>query len=250
MASPGGRSASLQVWLITADGFGATATRKDAGSTGIADFRDAVGEDEIVAGRVLSVGEHNNRIQINVALPDLTGPSPVEVTAQQFAPGTTAEFTVTGLTADGKRAFLKASSGAAATVISGRVGRGVIDLATVLTPGQIINGTVIRVGEHRGEPQIEVSMPEFVVPSISEQLAALRVVPNEIFDGVVDHATNFGVFVALGPVSGLVHKSKLPGFSPTAYRTGSSLRVVVLQAGEDPNKPGEAKIGLVSCPAV
>lgn len=240
IAQDGGRA-----WLVTDDGFGAMALRKDAGEAGIANLQDALVRGESIEARVLSVGEYNGKIQISVALPTLLGTSLAEAAQQLHAPGTTAQYTVTGITADGKRAFLKSPMGVAATLMSNRVGRGgVLALSTVLSKGQTVEATVHRVGEHRGEPQIELSMPDLEVPSVPLQLQSLRVMPGEVHDGVISNVTDFGVFVAVGPVSGLVHKSKLPGFSPSAYSKGVPLRVVIQAAGEDATKPGTAKIEL------
>jgi hypothetical protein len=183
---------------------------------------------------------NNRRLGLRLDLPRLS----LTEAKEKYPEDSVVQMVVTGVHDSGGSAWLETADGTEGRVVKARVGRGALSLANVLTPGERVNGTVVRVGEHRGEPQIEVSMPEFVVPSISEQLAALGVVPNEVFDGVVDHATDFGVFVALGPVNGLVHKSNLPGFSPTAYSKGSPLRVAVLHAGEDPKKPGQPKIGL------
>jgi HrpA-like RNA helicase/predicted RNA-binding protein with RPS1 domain len=234
-----------RAWLVTGDGFGAMALRKDAGTAGVADLRDVLAQGDELEARVLSVGEYNSMIQITVALPTLSGPTLAEAAQQQFAAGTRAQFTVTGILPDGRRAFLKSSSGVSATLTSDRVGNGgVLSLSTILAVGQTVDAIVVRVGEHRGEPQIELSMPELGVPSIERQLKSLRIIPGEVHDGVVSNVADFGIFVAVGPVSGLVHKSKLPGTSTAGFAKGRPLRVVVEKADEDPNKPGNAKIGL------
>lgn len=234
-----------RAWLVTSDGFGGMAVRRDAGSAGVADLRDALAQGDEVEARVLTVGEYNGKIQIIVALPTLSGPTQAEVAQQQFVAGTRAKFTVTGILPDGKRAFLKSLTGVAATLTANRMGcGGVLALSTLLMAGQTIDATVVRVGEHRGEPEIELSMPDVEVPSIQRQLESLRIVVGEVHDGVISNVAEFGIFVTVGPVSGLVHKSRLPGNSTFGYEKGSALRVVVQEAGEDPRKPGIAKIGL------
>jgi HrpA-like RNA helicase len=234
-----------RAWLVTSDGFGAMAMRKDAGSAGLADLNGALEKGATVEARVLSVGEYKEKIQINVALPTLSGPSQAEITATEFASGTTADFTVTRLFPDGKRAALKSSTGVAATLTANRVGHGgVLALGAVLALGQVLEATVVRVGEHRGEPQLELAAPGIEVPSIQQQLVALGIATGDVYDGTVNNVVDFGIFVTFGPLSALVHKSKLPGQSTFGYERGTAVRVVVLEAGEDPRKPGVVKIAL------
>jgi len=234
-----------RAWLVTSDGFGAMAMRKDAGAAGLADLNSALEKGDTVEARVLSVGEHNEKIQINVALPTLSGLSQAEATAAEFAPGTIAEFTVTRLFPDGKRAGLRSPTGVSATLTANRIGRGgVVAIGAVLTEGQVIEARVVRVGEYRGEPQLELAVPDIEVPSIQQQLAALDVATGNVYDGIVNNVTDFGIFVTFGLLSALAHKSQLPGRSTFGYERGTAVRVVVLEAGEDPGKPGVPKISL------
>ena len=79
---------------------------------------------------------------------------------------------------------------------------------------------MIGIGEHRGEPQLQLEILHLDVPSLEHQLETLRIVPGEIHDGVVANVVEFGIFVTVGPVSGLVHKSRLPGASTAGYTRG------------------------------
>jgi ribosomal protein S1 len=113
-----------------------------------------------------------------------------------------------------------------------------------LTEGQVLEATVVRVGEYRGEPQLELAVPDIEVPSIQQQLAALGIAPGNVYDGTVNNVTDFGIFVTFGPLSALTHKSQLPGRSTLGYERGTAVRVVVLAACEDPRKPGVPKVSL------
>jgi hypothetical protein len=202
-----------RAWLVTSDGFGAMAMRKDAGAAGLADLNSALEKGDTVAA--------------------------------EFAPGTIAEFTVTRIFPDGKRAGLRSSTGVSATLTAKRIGRGgVVAIGAVLTEGQVLEATVVRVGEYRGEPQLELAVPDIEVPSIQQQLAALGIAPGNVYDGTVNNVTDFGIFVTFGPLSALTHKSQLPGRSTLGYERGTAVRVVVLAACEDPRKPGVPKVSL------
>ena len=237
--------AGARAWLVTPDGIGATALRKDAGARGVADLRDSLVQGDEVDTRVLTVSEYNGKIQISVALPSVSGPTQAEVVEQQFKVGSSYEFTVTGVTTDGRRAFLVSSGGVAATVTAEHVGvNGALSLRDLLPVEKAVEAKVRAIGEHNGEARLELELRHFVVPVLQQQLEMLRIRPGEVHDGVVTNVAEFGLFVSLGAASGLVHKSKLPGGSTSGYLKGAQLRVVVVDAGEDPRKQGTPKIGL------
>ena len=75
---------------------------------------------------VLEVKEHNGKVQLQVALPDVSGPTADDIAATH-PDGSTARFKVTGLTANGGRAFLVTSAGVAATITADKVGKEVGD---------------------------------------------------------------------------------------------------------------------------
>jgi predicted RNA-binding protein with RPS1 domain len=241
-----------RAWLQTIDGIGAMALRKDAGEGGVSDLNAVLVLQADVEARVLAVGEHNGSVQLKVALPSVSSLGDARPTAatasdvlDQYPIGSSADFTVTGMLPDGRRAFLKTTGGVEATITADKIGsRGVLAVSAVLSVGDEIQATVTQVGEHKGQPQLQLEMRDLEVPDIQTQLAELRIVPDEIHDGTIQNVTDFGVFVTIAGVSGLVHKSKLPGSSTTGYSRGDPLRVRVDAAGEDPRKPGSLKIDL------
>ena len=105
------------------------------------------------------------------------GPTLAEAEAI-YPPGSVTPATVTRVLEDGSRAWLSLPDGAEATVVRQAVGAaGVLTLASVLEPEMGLAVKVVGVGLHRDKVQVQVSVPDAVIPPLLEQLSALGVVP-------------------------------------------------------------------------
>lgn len=179
--------------------------------------------------------------------PAQRGPTLAEVEGV-YAPGTVTQATVTRVLEDGSRAWLSLPDGAEATVVRQAVGSaGVLTLASVLVPEMELSVKVVGVGLHRDKPQVQVSVPGVEIPPLTEQLAALGVVPGRRLSGRLKNVNpTLGLFIEVAPkINGLVHVSGLPGRSVDGFEVGVMLAVEVFKVAENPRKPGIPNIGLL-----
>jgi ribosomal protein S1 len=203
-------------WLEARDGTGARVTKDEADENGVSDLRAALSVGDEVVAVVRDITKHKGQVQLQVALPQASEPTVDEIRARHPA-DTPLTMRVTGIAADGGRAWLVTSDGLGAMALRKDAGAaGVADLNAALARGDDVETRVLSVGEHNGKVQIAVALPSLSGPtraeaiaSLRHQLEALRIVPGEIHEGVVANVVEFGIFVALGPVSGLVHKTRV-----------------------------------------
>ena len=57
-----------------------------------------------------------------------------------------------------------------------------------------------------------------------------------VYPGVISGINNFGIFVSLGLVSGLVHKSKMGKWTPEQFTVGHAISVEVLEVDFDKDR--------------
>jgi hypothetical protein len=162
-------------------------------------------------------------------------------------PGSTALFTVTGFTGDGRRAFLVSEHGVGATVTAAQVGGGAaVHLSHFLASGHHVTARVAAVGENKGQVQLTLDLTDLALPPIVEQLALAGIVPGVEIDGVVKVVQEGrGMYVTVAPgVDGFVRANTLPGQSTNGHTSGGALRVQISSVGENRNRPGTPSITL------
>jgi HrpA-like RNA helicase len=184
----------------------------------------------------------------DVTLEQPTGPGPTLADIESvYAPGLVTQATVTRVLQDGSRAWLSLPDGAEATVVRQAVGSGgVLTLASVLAPEMELAVEVVGARLHRDKPQVQVSVPGIEIPPLTEQLAALGVVPGRRLSGPIKNVNpTLGLFIEVAPkINGLAHVSGLPGRSVDGFEIDAMLDVEILKVGENPRKPGSPNIGL------
>ena len=132
-------------WLEARDGTGARVTKDEAGENGVSDLRAALSVGQEVVAVVRDVTEHKGQVQLQVALPHASEPTVEEIRARHPA-GTPLTMRVTGIAADGGRAWLVTGDGLGAMALRKDAGAaGVADLSACLARGDDVETRVLSV---------------------------------------------------------------------------------------------------------
>lgn len=241
-----------RAWLGLPDGTNATAVKAAVGPAGVDDLRLVVVIGQTYSGTVRAVREHKESIQVDLELRDVhvadTGPNAMERAVDAYPEGSRVRATVTRVSDENARAWLELDDGTAATVASADVGQSpVVKLSMVLSSGDEIDAVVKQVGEQRGSPQVQLSIPDADVPPLLDQLAACGIVRGGVVDGVVRNVhEQHGLFVQLlrGLNDGLIRKTSLPDRSTAGFDRNTPVRVEIVSMTEDSRQPGKLSIDL------
>jgi small subunit ribosomal protein S1 len=99
--------------------------------------------------------------------------------------------------------------------------------------GRTVEAKVIQFEREKGNIVISrkaLLQNEFKQDKIAE-FGKLRL--GEVYTGKVSGITNFGIFVSLGMVSGLLHKTKMGKYTPELFTIGQDIHVEVLEIDID-----------------
>jgi predicted RNA-binding protein with RPS1 domain len=241
-----------RAWLAAPDGTRAMVLRNSVGRRGIKDLNSVLRPGDSVTAVVAEVGEYRERIQLRVELRGLEGGDEqgmsLEEAQRRYPAGAHVQATVRSVADDKRRAWLTLDDGTHATVAQQDVGSGpLLRISLALSVGTAVLARVERVAERRGEIQVEVSLRSVAVPSLKDQLAAIGMRIGDTIDGSVASVNEqLGLFIELVPGmgNGLAHRSTLPPGWAAAFSPGDNVRVQLLDAVENPRRPGAVNINL------
>jgi len=99
--------------------------------------------------------------------------------------------------------------------------------------GQTVEAKIIQFEKEKGN--VVISRKALIAEDLKQDkmihFAKLQL--GQVYNGTVSGITNFGVFVAIGLVSGLIHKSKMGKYTPEQFTIGHDVQVEILEADFD-----------------
>ena len=102
--------------------------------------------------------------------------------------------------------------------------------------GQIVDAKIIQFDRAKGN--IVISRKALVENTQKEdkkiQFSKLEI--GQVHIGKVSGVTNFGVFVSLGLVSGLMHQSKMGNLTPEKFTIGNSIKIEIIEIDFDKDR--------------
>jgi small subunit ribosomal protein S1 len=108
------------------------------------------------------------------------------------------------------------------------------DLANYI--GQIVDAKIIQFDREKGN--IVISRKALVESDQKEdkKIQFSKLAVGQVHTGKVSGITNFGVFVSLGLVSGLIHQSKMGKWTPEQFTIGHDLQVEIIDIDFDKDR--------------
>ena len=108
------------------------------------------------------------------------------------------------------------------------------DFATFV--GQTVEAKIIQFERHKGN--IVISRKALIENDLKQEkmIHFSKLKEGLSYTGVVSGINNFGIFVSLGLVSGLVHKSKMGKWTPEQFTIGHDIEVEVLEIDFDKDR--------------
>lgn len=240
-----------RAWLKLTNGANAMVLAKHVGPRGTDSLKDFMEVGEEGLATVLDAQLHKGEVQFRLEIRDLEVPDrsdPVAQARELYREGGSTLGVVTRMSDENGRAWLRLPDGTTATVVRSAVGHSpVLLMSAVLNDGDPHTVVVEEVTEHRGEPQVRVSIPDVDVPSVVEQANAAGVRLNEELVGEVK-TTNpkMGLFVKLMPglSEGRVSLTSLPNQSVDGFNKRDEVRVLVTGVSEHNQQRGRLLISL------
>ena len=95
--------------------------------------------------------------------------------------------------------------------------------------GQTVEAKIIQFERHKGN--VVISRKALIENELKEEkmIHFSKLKQGVVYKGIVSGINNFGVFVSLGLVSGLVHKSKMGKWTPEQFTVGHEIDVEVYE---------------------
>jgi small subunit ribosomal protein S1 len=102
--------------------------------------------------------------------------------------------------------------------------------------GQTVEAKIIQFERHKGN--IVISRKALIENDLKQEkmIHFSKLKEGLAYKGTVSGINNFGVFVSLGLVSGLVHKSKMGKWTPEQFTIGHDIEVEVLEIDFDKDR--------------
>ena len=102
--------------------------------------------------------------------------------------------------------------------------------------GQTVEAKIIQFERHKGN--IVISRKALIETELKEEkmIHFGKLKEGQAYRGTVSGINNFGVFVSLGLLSGLVHKSKMGKWTPEQFTVGHDIEVEVLEIDFDKDR--------------
>jgi small subunit ribosomal protein S1 len=102
--------------------------------------------------------------------------------------------------------------------------------------GQTVEAKIIQFERHKGN--VVISRKALIETELKEDKMVhfAKLKEGQAYKGTVSGINNFGVFVSLGLVSGLVHKSKMGKWTPEQFTVGHDIDVEVLEIDFDKDR--------------
>lgn len=245
--SPAGDKA----WLQLANGAAAMILAKHVGPLGVDNLGDYMKPGAEGEATVRDAHMHRSEVQFLLELRDIEVPEPPNPLAQAqdlYRTGGTTSGVVNRVNDESGRAWLRLPDGTTATVVRAAVGHStVLLMSTVLREGEPHTVVVEDVVEHRGQPQVRVSMPDIHVPPVVEQAASAGVrLDAELVGTVKNPNAAMGLFVELVPGlgDGKVSLNSLPDRSVAGFNKGDQVLVRVVGVSEQKDRAGKLLISL------
>jgi small subunit ribosomal protein S1 len=102
--------------------------------------------------------------------------------------------------------------------------------------GQTVEGKIIQFERHKGN--VVISRKALIETELKEEkmIHFGKLKEGLAYKGTVSGINNFGIFVSLGLLSGLVHKSKMGKWTPEQFTVGHEIDVEVLEIDFDKDR--------------
>jgi small subunit ribosomal protein S1 len=102
--------------------------------------------------------------------------------------------------------------------------------------GQTVEGKIIQFERHKGN--VVISRKALIETELKEEkmIHFAKLKEGLAYKGTVSGINNFGIFVSLGLLSGLVHKSKMGKWTPEQFTVGHEIDVEVLEIDFDKDR--------------
>jgi small subunit ribosomal protein S1 len=102
--------------------------------------------------------------------------------------------------------------------------------------GQTVEAKIIQFERHKGN--IVISRKALIEKDLKQEkmIHFSKLKEGLVYTGVVSGINNFGIFVSIGLVSGLVHKSKMGKWTPEQFVVGHEIDVEVLEVDFDKDR--------------
>ena len=102
--------------------------------------------------------------------------------------------------------------------------------------GQIVEAKIIKFEKEKGN--VVVSTKALIAEELKQDkitnFAKLQL--GQVYTGTVSGITNFGVFVAIELISGLIHKSKMGKYTPQQFTLGHDVQVEIIEIDLDKDR--------------
>ena len=102
--------------------------------------------------------------------------------------------------------------------------------------GQTVEAKIIQFERHKGN--VVISRKALIETDLKQEKMAhfAKLEIGQVYNGTVSGINNFGVFVSLGLVSGLIHKSKMGKWTPEQFTVGHDLQVEIIDIDFDKDR--------------